>query len=232
MTSAPLERRTGDGHRVRRDVATGEPAPESGLVRVVRGPGDVLVPDILAKLPGRGAWVGASREAVERAVKAKAFHRSFKGAVAVPDAFADQIAELLKRRALGLISMGMKGGRIALGFDQVRALARTQPIAWRIEARDGSPDGRSKIRTLAKAVARELDMPLPRVCGIFAADELGQAVGRAQAVHIAVAPGPLARSFGETMGRLAGFVPLLPDDWPDKGHETRLVPVEAGSAAA
>ena len=212
-------RRSGDGHRERRDVATGEVRPDSEMVRVVRGPDDVLVPDILAKLPGRGAWVGATRGAVEAAIAAKAFHRSFKGRVVVPEGFADQIAELLKRRALGLISMGMKGGRIAVGFDQVRGLSRTQPISWRIEASDGSPDGRSKIRTLAKAVSRELEVPLPKVAGCFTAEELGAALGRTHAVHIAIAPGPLAASFGEVMGKYSGFAPLVPPDWPDVEHE-------------
>ena len=189
------------------------------MVRVVVGPDGELVPDILAKLPGRGAWVAADRESVAQAVKSKAFQRSFKRNVKVPGDFADQVETLLKRRALGLISMGLKAGRLNLGFDQVRALSRSEPIAWRIEARDGSPDGRSKIRTIAKAVSRDYDYALPKVCGLFTASELGQALGRESVVHVAIPYGPLAKSFGEVMAKLSGFSPLIPEDWPDREHE-------------
>ena len=203
-------------------MSTGEVRPEAEIIRVVVGPDGGVVPDISAKLPGRGAWVGASRDAVLHAVKTKAFARSFKQNVKVGPELADQIEALLKRRALGLISMGMKGGRISLGFDQVRGLSRTQPIAWRVEARDGSPDGRSKIRVLSKAVARELDCGLPKVCGVWTAEELGQALGRPRVVHVAVPPGKLAVSFGEVMGKLSGFTELVPPDWPDREHETGI----------
>ena len=202
-------------------MATGEVRPDTEMVRVVVGPDGALVPDILAKLPGRGAWVGADRASFEAATKAKAFQRSFKANVRVPDDLPEQVADLLKRRALGLISMGMKGGRISLGFDQVRGLSRTEPIAWRVEASDGSADGRSKIRTLAKAVARELEVPLPRVCGIFTSEELGRALGRDHVVHVAIPRGPLATSFGAVMDKYAGFAPLVPAEWPDREHELK-----------
>jgi predicted RNA-binding protein YlxR (DUF448 family) len=191
------------------------------MIRMVLSPDNVLTPDIANKLPGRGAWVRADRASIEAARKSGAFSRSFKRKVSVPDGLSDQVADLLKRRALGLISMGLKGGRISLGFDQVRGLSRTDPIAWRIEAKDGSADGRSKIRVLAKAVARELECPLPRVVGLFTAEELGQALGRGSVVHIAIPRGPLAKSFGELMDKLAGFEPLIPAEWPDHEHETR-----------
>ena len=200
-------------------MATGEVRPESEIIRVVVGPDGEVVPDILAKLPGRGAWVGADRASVEHAVKTKAFARSFKGNVRADAELADRIEALLKRRALGLISMAMKSGRIAVGFDQVRGLSRTQALAWRVEASDGSKDGRSKIRTLAKAVARELETGLPRTCGVFTSAELGAALGRERVVHIAIPHGKLARSFGDTMDKLAGFTPLVPPDWPDIEHE-------------
>ena len=214
-------RADGHGHRERRDVATGKVRPDHEMIRVVVGPDGEIVPDILAKLPGRGAWVGASRDAVEQAIKAKGFQRSFKTGVKVPDDFADRTLDLLKRRALGLISMGLKAGRLNLGFDQVRGLSRSEPIAWRVEARDGSADGRSKIRTIAKAVSRDYEFPLPKVCGVFTAAELGKALGRESVVHVAIPHGPLAKSFGEVMDKIAGFTPLVPEDWPDREHEAR-----------
>ncbi|MEI9891635.1 MAG: DUF448 domain-containing protein [Caulobacteraceae bacterium] len=41
--------------------------PEERLVRFVAGPEGVVVPDVARKLPGRGLWVAANREAVDQA---------------------------------------------------------------------------------------------------------------------------------------------------------------------
>ena len=38
-----------------------------------------VTPDVAARLPGRGAWVHASRQTIEAAVKKNAFARAFKG---------------------------------------------------------------------------------------------------------------------------------------------------------
>ena len=216
------DRRAGDGHRERRDVVSGEVRPEAQLIRIALGPENVLYPDVNAKLPGRGAWVAADRASVETALKTRAFNRSFKRQVVAPDDLADQIEALLRSRALGLLSMGIKGGRIVQGFDQVRGLSRSEPIAWRIEARDGSPDGRSKIRTLAKAVSRELGRPLPKLVGVFTSEELGAALGRSRSVHVAIPHGPLAKHFGLIAKKLAGFTDLVPEEWPDREHESLI----------
>ena len=42
-------------------------APEA-MIRFVRGPDGRVVPDLRARLPGRGAWVSARRDAVATAV--------------------------------------------------------------------------------------------------------------------------------------------------------------------
>ena len=217
---APIpEYRDGDGHRERRDIASGQSRPDSAMVRFVVSPAGVVVPDILAKLPGRGAWVAADRASLEAAMERRAFNRAFKRQVEVPTDLPDQVAALLKRRLLGLISMARKGGRVAHGFVQVQSLARAQPLTWRIEARDGAPDGRASLRRLVKAVAHELHTPLPGVVGVFTSEEIGDALGRGPVVHAALGTGSLAKSFGIAARKLAGFEPLLPPEWPDLRHE-------------
>ena len=51
--------------RERRCVVSGAVKPEAELLRVALGPDGVLVPDVAAKLPGRGGWVSADRASVE-----------------------------------------------------------------------------------------------------------------------------------------------------------------------
>jgi hypothetical protein len=100
-------------------------------------------------------------------------------------------------------------------------MAREAAIAFRIEARDGSKDGRGKIRTLSKAVNREQDLPDPVVIGCFTAEEIGKALARDSIVHAAIKPCKLAKTLALGVEKLAGFRELIPADWPDREHEIR-----------
>ncbi len=51
----------------RRCIVTGEVTPKEGLIRFVVGPDNQVVPDVLEKLPGRGMWVTATRDALDKA---------------------------------------------------------------------------------------------------------------------------------------------------------------------
>ena len=55
--------------RERRDIVSGEIMPDNRLFRFVADPDGQVVPDVAAKLPGRGLWVEASRDAVNKAVE-------------------------------------------------------------------------------------------------------------------------------------------------------------------
>ena len=57
----------------RKCIATGEVQPKYGLIRFVVGPDQMVVPDVLEKLPGRGIWVAADRQALEKACKTGLF---------------------------------------------------------------------------------------------------------------------------------------------------------------
>ena len=214
------EDKRGHKGRERKCVASGEVTDISEMVRFVLSPDSIVTPDILGKLPGRGVWVSADGWSLDKALKNKAFARGFKGKAIVPDDLAKQVETLLARRALGLLTMALRGGQIQMGFDQVRSAARADVLAWRIEASDGSEDGRGKIRVLSKAMSHELELPMAPVAGCFTSEELGQAFGRETMVHASLKPGKLAKTFSGEMARLAGFRNLIPDNWPDKEHET------------
>lgn len=220
IPTSDLEDRRGHKGRERRCVASGDILDVDQMVRFVLSPDGTVTPDISRKLPGRGSWVSADRQSLEKAIKAKAFNRGFKGKAIVPEGLVQLVDDLLARKVLGLLTMAVKSGRIHMGFDQVKSAASSGPLAWRIEARDGSQDGRGKIRVLTKAVAHELETSMPRVVGCFTASELGEALRRETMVHAALKPGSLAKSFAVEANRLSGFRALIPADWPDKAHET------------
>jgi predicted RNA-binding protein YlxR (DUF448 family) len=191
------------------------------MVRFVLRPDGVVTPDIQGKLPGRGAWVSSDRTSLEKVIALKGFNRGFKGKALIEGNLVELTERLLERRVLGLITMARKASLIAMGNDQVQSMAREAAIAFRIEASDGSKDGRSKIRTLAKAMNREQELPDPIVVGCFTADQIGQALGREAIVHAAIRPSKLAKSLKVDVARLSGFRELIPLDWPDRAHELR-----------
>jgi len=209
------------GHKgpERRCIVSRVTANKTALLRFVRSPDGVITPDILEKLPGRGAYITPDRKTLSKALETGAFARAFKGKCTAPDGLEGLVSDILSRRLLGLITMAMKAGRLRLGFDQVRSLAQSGDLAIRLEAADGSTDGRGKIRTLAKAVGLATDGTAPPVLGCFAAVELGQALGRPSVVHAAIERGKMAKVIKHDMARLSGFRPLIPQDWPDRRHE-------------
>lgn len=211
------------GHKPleRRCLASGESRDPVDMVRFVLDPEGVVTPDIQGKLPGRGTWVSSDRKSLEKVIAQKGFNRGFKGKAKIEGDLVALTEALLVRRVLGLITMARKASVIAMGFDQVQSMAREASIAFRIEASDGSKDGRSKIRTLAKAMNREQELPDPIVVGCFTADDIGQALARESIVHAAIRPSKLAKSMKIDVRRLAGFRDLIPMDWPDRAHEIR-----------
>ena len=60
----------------RLDVASRKPFPKSALLRIVMRLG-VVVPDPDNELPGRGVYLLRSKDALETAIKKKAFERAF-----------------------------------------------------------------------------------------------------------------------------------------------------------
>ena len=206
------------GHkpRERKDIASGELRDPSEMIRFAVSPDGDIVPDIFGKLPGRGIWVVATRDAVNTAVQSGAFPRAAKRKVKAADDLADIIEAGLSARVLGMLGMAKRAGQLESGFENVRSCARNEQMGVRIEASDGQPDGRSKIRVVAKAVAKELELPMPVLIGCYSSAELGKVVGRDYIVHACVHPGKMAKAIKAEVKRLAGFRELLPTEWADR----------------
>ena len=90
--------------------------PADDMIRFVVGPDGAVVPDIKRKLPGRGVWITATREALEESVAKRVFARSFKRDVRVPDDLASLTEQLLARTALDALAIAGKAGNVAAGF--------------------------------------------------------------------------------------------------------------------
>jgi predicted RNA-binding protein YlxR (DUF448 family) len=169
---------------------------KAGLVRFVLGPDGAIVPDIEERLPGRGFWLKAERGMVLAAQAGRHFAKAARAPVVVPADLADVVEDRLVRRCRDVIGLARRAGQVAVGFDRVAEALRRRPEGVLLAAHDGAPGGREKVRALAPA------MP---VIELLSRAELGQAVGRADAVHVLVGPGTLAATLLREAARLKGF---------------------------
>lgn len=119
--------------------------PPEGLLRFVRSPEGVVVPDVKGKLPGRGVWVTARREIVAEAVRRKLFARGFKADSAADEGLPDLVERLLLESALSSLSMARKAGRVVTGFGKVTAALARGPVVAVIHAAEAADDGRRKV---------------------------------------------------------------------------------------
>jgi len=197
--------------RERRDIVSGQVMEEGALVRFVAGPGGVVTPDLAAKLPGRGMWVAADRVSVEAAAKKGLFSRSAKAKLTAQPDLADLVETLLRRRLLDGLGLAKRAGELISGYEKVVAALTAGKAAWLVEAADGAADGRRKILN----VARKSPNP-PQVFGLFAAEELGLALGAENVIHTAFLAGRGAENWTADVRRLAGFSPLLPESWREE----------------
>ena len=179
----------------RKCIATGEVHPKHGLIRFAIGPEGQVVPDILEKLPGRGIWVSAMRDALETAVKKGLFSRGAKQKVTVPEGLVDQVEAMLARRVVELISLARKGGQAVSGYEKVKDWLAKDEAEVLIQASDGSERGKTKLSTPYGG----------SWIGWLTADELGQAFGRETTIHAALAAGGLCERVVEEAARLKGL---------------------------
>jgi hypothetical protein len=180
----------------RRCLVTREVKDWDQMIRFVLDPAGQVVPDVDGRLPGRGMWLSADRNVLNRAIAANLFARAARMRVQVRADLAEQVERLLVSRALDCLGLARRAGQVAMGFDQVRACLRSSSAAVLIAAADSAADGRRKLRQLAPGVP---------VITAFSKAELGAALGRDGIVHVAVAPGGLARRLIGSVRRLAGF---------------------------
>lgn len=200
-----------EGTRDRRCIATGEVLPEARLVRFVVDPEGTLVPDVDGRLPGRGYWISANPDSIQRASARNLFAKAAKRSLNVPDDLAARTEQGIVQRMLAYIGLARRSGGLILGFDQVEKQIRSQePPSVIIEAREAADDGRRKLQAAATAAGY-----VPFVISAFSNDELSLSLGRENVVHAAVKPGRISERLIFEAARLQGFRRL--DPWAWKG---------------
>ncbi|MFG1464891.1 RNA-binding protein [Xanthobacter sp. DSM 24535] len=175
-------------------LATRAVTPVAQMIRFVMGPDGTIVPDLAAKLPGRGAWVTATRAALAEALKRKAFGRAFKGKGTIPPDLPDLIDTLMLADTRSALSMANKAGRVITGTTKVDAALHADPVRVLLHAADGRPDGKRKLDGIARQREAAGMSPVD-IVDCLSGLELDLALGRSNVVHAALLAHPTTAGF-------------------------------------
>ncbi len=195
----------------RKCILTGAHDARDNLIRLAISPEGAVLPDVRAKAPGRGAWIGVDRPTLEAAqAKGKlkgALARAFKGKpLAIPDDLGGRIETALERAFLERLGLEARAGMLVLGSDRIEEAARKGRVALLLHAADAGADGSRKLDQALRVGSdaegsgrRGLDLPLPRTI-------LAMALGRENVVHVALTDRAAARRVSHALDRWIGFM--------------------------
>lgn len=212
---------------VRKCILTQDRDSRDTLVRLAISPDGQVLPDVRAKAPGRGAWIGVNRAELEQAIAKKrlrgALARAFKGeALDIPDDLPTQIAAALERNALDRLGLESRSGGLLTGSEKIITAARSGQLQTLYHAADASIDGNRKLDQAWRigsdregSPLRGLVLPVPRTI-------LSLALGRENVVHIGLTDRAAAARVSDALDRWLHFI----------GPEPTSVPCETASQGA
>lgn len=169
-------------------IVTGEVRLPDEMIRFVAGPDGAVVPDLKRNLPGRGCWVTARRDLVDKAVQKKLFRRGLKQDVTASLELGALVDHLLTRRALGQLGLARKARAVVTGAQQVDKAVRSGLAVAVLHDPGAAPDGVRKIDQ-ARSFVRHLDGPDIPAFKSFREGELDLALGAGNVIHAAILDG-------------------------------------------
>jgi predicted RNA-binding protein YlxR (DUF448 family) len=188
-------------------ILTREAAPRETLIRLALSPDGAVLPDVRAKAPGRGAWIGVDRAALDKAIangKLKAaLARAFKsGDLSIAADLGQRIAEALRQQTLDRLGLEARAGNLITGTEKIEVAARRGEVALLIHAADAGEDGRGKLDQAWRVGGgdpRGVIFPLGRTI-------LSMALGRENVVHVALIDPAAASRVRHALDRWWNFI--------------------------
>jgi len=116
-TSTPQLKGRGSHTPERKCILSGAHGERDNLIRLALSPEGEVLPDVRAKAPGRGAWIGVDRQTLEAArTKGKlrgALARAFKGApLSIPEDLGERSTGSASKRGRGPFSPAPNASRM------------------------------------------------------------------------------------------------------------------------
>ena len=182
------------------------------LIRLALSPDGEVAPDVRARAPGRGAWIGVSRAELDQAnAKGKlkgALQRAFKtNGVTVPADLGERTERALRQVVLDRLGMEVRAGNLINGAERVEAAARSGKVHLLIHAFDAGEDGRRRMDQawrMGNGGSQGVIFPEGRTI-------LSLALGRENVVHVALTDPAAASRVSHVLARWRAFT------GPDRG---------------
>jgi predicted RNA-binding protein YlxR (DUF448 family) len=196
---------------IRRCILSGEHDARDHLVRLALSPDGDVLPDVRAKAPGRGAWIGVTRAELEKAqAKGKlkgALSRAFKtGEIRIPDDLGERIETQLQRNLLDRLGLESRSGSVVTGGEKLDKAARSGKLRLLLHASDAGDDGSRKLAQAWRVGSDQegsdlkgLALPIPRTI-------LSLALGRENVVHAGLIDARAAKRVSEALDRWLHFI--------------------------
>ncbi|MCA1654651.1 MAG: DUF448 domain-containing protein [Sphingomonadales bacterium] len=180
-------------------------------MRLALGPDGGVAPDVGARAPGRGAWIGVDRSSLDAAnAKGKlkgALVRAFKtNELTVSADLGQRTADALRKAALDRLGLEARGGTLLSGADKIESAARAGQVHLLLHAADASEDGNRKLDA-AWRVGGSADLGYSRGL-VFpeARPILSMALGRENVVHVALTDPAAAARVSRAIARWRAFI--------------------------
>ncbi|HEY4070769.1 MAG TPA: DUF448 domain-containing protein [Sphingomicrobium sp.] len=214
------------GHTPERTcVLTRRKGTKDQLIRLALGPDGQVAPDVRARAPGRGAWIGVTRaeldEANHKGKLKPALQRAFKTNDATIAAdLGERTEAALRQTALDRLGMEARAGNLIAGAERVEAAARSGQVQLLVHAADAGEDGRKRLDQAWRVGGggpQGVIFPEPRTI-------LSLALGRENVVHAALTDPAAASRVRHALARWLAFT------GPKRGPEGGEPALRTGSA--
>jgi predicted RNA-binding protein YlxR (DUF448 family) len=177
------------------------------LIRLAVSPSGEVLPDVRAKAPGRGAWIGVDRKTLEAAqAKGKlkgALSRAFKtGDIVIPADLGERIESALRQAALDRLGLEARAGTLLTGSERIETALRKGDVHLLIHSSDAGADGNRKLDQAWRVGGGDgqgLVFPAERAI-------LSLALGRQNVVHIALIDRAAASRVRHAIDRWRAFI--------------------------
>lgn len=225
---SPSRLREGDDDLpVRKCILSGERDVRPHLVRLALAPNGQIHPDVRAKAPGRGAWIGVTRTELEAAIKKGklkgALARAFKtGEFTISHELPAMIEAALERNALDRLGLESRSGTVLIGSDRIEQNARQGKLKTLYHASDAAEDGNRKLDQAWRIGNDEEGSGLRGFVLPVSRTILALALGRENVVHIGLTDRAAAKRVSEALDRWLHFI----------GPESSTVSCETASQGA
>ncbi len=173
------------------------------MIRFVAAPDGSIVADLKRNLPGRGVWLCARRDTVDKAAGMNLFARGLKMNVSVSSSLGSDVDTLIERTAVAGLGFSRKAGQCVAGAVKVDAAIRSGKAIALLHATDAAEDGVAKLARavgVSKRSGREV-----RVLKLFGSDKMRLALGGENVIHAALTSGGAASSVLKRAEMLIGY---------------------------